>query len=33
MILPNQILDEENIKKRDQYDPFDNPILIKYEFK
>ena len=31
--IPDNILDNENIKKKNQISEFDNPILIKYYFK
>lgn len=32
-ILPNEILDKRNIKIKEEINEFDNPILIRYNFK
>ena len=32
-VLPDAILDEENIKKKNQINDDDNPVLIRYHFK
>jgi hypothetical protein len=32
-VIPDAILDAENIERKNQYDEFDNPILVKYYFK
>jgi hypothetical protein len=32
-MIPDTILDAENIERKNQYDEFDNPILVKYCFK
>ena len=32
-VVPDNILDEENLKKKNQYNEDDNPILIRYQFK
>jgi hypothetical protein len=32
-IIPDAILDDENIERKKRYNEFDNPILVKYYFK